>query len=60
MFYEPGKEDHGLPHDPFKASVVCQPIDSPILTTHPGMCRASPYRLDIDPVTGRESQSRAL
>ncbi|KAL1639717.1 hypothetical protein SLS58_007615 [Diplodia intermedia] len=26
MFYEPGKTDHGLPHDPFKACVVPRPI----------------------------------
>ncbi|KAH5946490.1 hypothetical protein HBI88_017830 [Parastagonospora nodorum] len=26
MFYQPGKEDHGLPYDPFKACVIPRPI----------------------------------
>lgn len=26
MFYEPPKQNHGLPHDPFKALVVPRPI----------------------------------
>ncbi|OCT48723.1 hypothetical protein CLCR_04576 [Cladophialophora carrionii] len=26
MFYEPGKTDHNLPHDPFKACVIPRPI----------------------------------
>lgn len=26
MFYEPGKNNHGLPHDPFKACVIPRPI----------------------------------
>ncbi|KAF1990510.1 hypothetical protein K402DRAFT_325211 [Aulographum hederae CBS 113979] len=34
MFYEPGKTDHGLPHDPFKACVVPRPIGW-ISTTSP-------------------------
>src|SRR4051812_2368536 len=25
MFYQPGKEDHGLPHDPFKVSTPNSP-----------------------------------
>ena len=26
MFYEPGKKNHGLPHDPFKAIIAPRPI----------------------------------
>ena len=26
MFYEPGKTDHNLPHDPFKACVIPRPV----------------------------------
>ena len=26
MFYQPGKTNHGLPHDPFKSCVIPRPI----------------------------------
>jgi len=32
MFYEPGKTDHGLPHDPFKVSYLhCVSSDMGVL-----------------------------
>jgi len=36
VFYEPGKTDHGLPHDPFKACVVPRPVRLPSLARPPG------------------------
>ena len=38
MFYEPGKTDHSLPHDPFKACVIPRPIGwiSTVSPTAPG------------------------
>lgn len=31
MFYEPGKTDHGLPHDPFKVRGIADPQTIPPL-----------------------------
>ncbi|KAF2819901.1 hypothetical protein CC86DRAFT_361314 [Ophiobolus disseminans] len=54
MFYQPGKEDHGLPHDPFKACVLPRPIGW-ISTLSPttGAANLAPYsqfnNLTFDP-----------
>lgn len=58
MFYEPGKTDHGLSHDPFKVSLppvargmgasstpASTAVD-PNRLTCVGMCRAETDRMD--------------
>ncbi|OAL06090.1 hypothetical protein IQ06DRAFT_266664 [Phaeosphaeriaceae sp. SRC1lsM3a] len=53
MFYRPGKDDHGLPYDPFKACVIPRPIGwiSTLSTT--GTPNLAPYsqfnNLTFDP-----------
>ncbi|KAJ0117397.1 hypothetical protein J7T55_003811 [Diaporthe amygdali] len=53
MFYEPGKTDHGLDHDPFKACVVPRPIGWISTTSPSGVHNLAPYsqfnNLTFDP-----------
>ncbi|KAK7736722.1 hypothetical protein SLS53_006932 [Cytospora paraplurivora] len=53
MFYEPGKTDHGLPHDPFKACVVPRPIGWISTVSPTGVHNLAPYsqfnNLTFDP-----------
>ncbi|GLA60661.1 hypothetical protein AtubIFM54640_001141 [Aspergillus tubingensis] len=53
MFYQPGKTDHGLPHDPFKACVVPRPIGWISTTSPTGTPNLAPYsqftNLTFDP-----------
>ncbi|ORY17401.1 hypothetical protein BCR34DRAFT_474952 [Clohesyomyces aquaticus] len=54
MFYEPGKTDHGLPNDPFKACVIPRPIGwISTLSSSTGTANLAPYsqfnNLTFDP-----------
>ncbi|KAE9100296.1 hypothetical protein PF005_g23588 [Phytophthora fragariae] len=53
MFYEPGKTDHNLPHDPFKACVVPRPIGWISTVSATGEANLAPYsqfnNLTFDP-----------
>ncbi|KAF4548891.1 Hypothetical protein D9617_24g016040 [Elsinoe fawcettii] len=53
MFYRPGSEDHGLPHDPFKARVVPRPIGWISTLSADGKANLAPYsqfnNLTFDP-----------
>ncbi|KAF2201100.1 hypothetical protein GQ43DRAFT_455992 [Delitschia confertaspora ATCC 74209] len=53
MFYEPGKTDHGLPHDPFKACVTPRPIGWISTLSSTGIANLAPYsqfnNLTFDP-----------
>jgi len=43
MFYETGKNDHGLPHDPFKAIVAPRPIGWITSMSAGGQINLAPY-----------------
>lgn len=43
MFYETAKNDHGLPHNPFKALVAPRPIGWITAMNHKGEINLSPY-----------------
>ena len=53
MFYEPGKTEHGLSHDPFKSCVVPRPIGWISTTSAEGVANLAPYsqfqNLSFDP-----------
>ncbi|KAF2709494.1 hypothetical protein K504DRAFT_379534 [Pleomassaria siparia CBS 279.74] len=53
MFYEPGKTDHGLPNDPFKACVIPRPIGWISTLSPDGTANLAPYsqfnNLTFDP-----------
>ncbi|KAH7127105.1 hypothetical protein B0J11DRAFT_294682 [Dendryphion nanum] len=53
MFYEPGKTDHGLPNDPFKACVIPRPIGWISTLSPTGTPNLAPYsqfnNLTFDP-----------
>ncbi|KAF1834493.1 hypothetical protein BDW02DRAFT_550300 [Decorospora gaudefroyi] len=53
MFYQPGKEDHGLPYDPFKACVIPRPIGWISTVSPTGVANLAPYsqfnNLTFDP-----------
>lgn len=53
MFYEPGKTDHGLPNDPFKACVIPRPIGWISTLSNTGIPNLAPYsqfnNLTFDP-----------
>ncbi|KAI9375541.1 hypothetical protein BJX61DRAFT_531500 [Aspergillus egyptiacus] len=53
MFYQPGKTDHGLPHDPFKACVIPRPIGWISTKSPTGTSNLAPYsqftNLTFDP-----------
>ncbi|KAJ5369537.1 hypothetical protein N7509_014149 [Penicillium cosmopolitanum] len=53
MFYEPGKTEHNLPHDPFKACVVPRPIGWISTKNNDGQANLAPYsqfnNLTFDP-----------
>jgi flavin reductase (DIM6/NTAB) family NADH-FMN oxidoreductase RutF len=53
MFYEPGKRDHGLPHDPFKSCVTPRPIGWISTISPDGISNLAPYsqfqNLTFDP-----------
>lgn len=53
MFYEPGKTEHGLSHDPFKSCVVPRPIGWISTTSAKGVANLAPYsqfqNLTFDP-----------
>lgn len=43
MFYRPGHEDHGLPHNPFKAIVSPRPIGWISTLSRDGIANLAPY-----------------
>lgn len=43
MFYEPDKNDHGLPFNPFKSIVVPRPIGWISTVSHDGVVNLAPY-----------------
>ncbi len=43
MFYEPGRANHGLPHDPFKALIAPRPIGWITAMNRAGEINLSPY-----------------
>ncbi|KAF2741464.1 hypothetical protein EJ04DRAFT_480868 [Polyplosphaeria fusca] len=53
VFYEPGKTDHGLPYDPFKACVIPRPIGWISTLSPTGLANLAPYsqfnNLTFDP-----------
>ncbi|KAF3046709.1 hypothetical protein E8E11_007011 [Didymella keratinophila] len=53
MFYRPGIDDHGLPHDPFKGCVVPRPIGWISTLSPTGQANLAPYsqfnNLTFDP-----------
>ncbi|KAK8213645.1 hypothetical protein IWZ01DRAFT_497705 [Phyllosticta capitalensis] len=53
VLYEPGKTDHGLPHDPFKACVIPRPIGWISTVSASGTHNLAPYsqftNLTFDP-----------
>ncbi|PSN70138.1 hypothetical protein BS50DRAFT_488484 [Corynespora cassiicola Philippines] len=53
MFYEPGKTEHGLPYDPFKACVIPRPIGWISTVSSSGQSNLAPYsqfnNLTFDP-----------
>ncbi|KAF2751748.1 hypothetical protein M011DRAFT_463259 [Sporormia fimetaria CBS 119925] len=53
MFYEPGKTEHGLPYDPFKACVIPRPIGWISTLSPSGTANLAPYsqfnNLTFDP-----------
>ncbi|KAF3000767.1 hypothetical protein E8E13_004893 [Curvularia kusanoi] len=53
MFYRPGKDDHGLPHDPFKGCVIPRPIGWISTLSPTGEANLAPYsqfnNLTFDP-----------
>jgi flavin reductase (DIM6/NTAB) family NADH-FMN oxidoreductase RutF len=53
MYYEPGKSHHGLPHDPFKSSVVPRPIGWISTLSRAGVHNLAPFsqfqNLSFDP-----------
>ena len=53
MFYQPGKTEHGLPHDPFKSCVVPSPIGWISTISKDGIANLAPFsqfqNLTFDP-----------
>jgi flavin reductase (DIM6/NTAB) family NADH-FMN oxidoreductase RutF len=53
MYYDPGKNDHGLPHNPFKSCVVPRPIGWISTISPKGIHNLAPYsqfqNLTFDP-----------
>ena len=53
MYYEPGKTDHGLPHDPFKSCVIPRPIGWISTVSREGAHNLAPFsqfqNLTFDP-----------
>lgn len=53
MFYEPGRTEHGLPHDPFKSCVIPRPIGWISTLDIRGVANLAPYsqfqNLTFDP-----------
>ena len=50
MFYEPEKDDHGLPFNPYKSIVVPRPIGWISTVSHDGILNlASPASSTISP-----------
>src|SRR3989339_730227 len=53
MFYEPIRNDHGLPHDPFKSCVIPRPIGWISTISPGGIPNLAPYsqfqNLTFDP-----------
>lgn len=45
MFYEPQKDDHGLPFNPFKACVVPRPIGWITTLSHDGIVNLAPFSI---------------
>ena len=43
MHYDAVKNDHGLPHDPFKALVAPRPIGWISTVSNDGICNLAPY-----------------
>ena len=43
MFYEPGKDAHGLPHDPFKSCVIPRPIGWISTLSRDGIANLAPF-----------------
>jgi flavin reductase (DIM6/NTAB) family NADH-FMN oxidoreductase RutF len=53
MYYEPGRTDHGLPHDPFKSCVIPRPIGWISTISRDGVHNLAPFsqfqNLTFDP-----------
>ena len=45
MFYEPVKDNHGLPFNPFKACVVPRPIGWITTLSHNGIVNLAPFSI---------------
>jgi flavin reductase (DIM6/NTAB) family NADH-FMN oxidoreductase RutF len=63
MFYEVGKRDHGLPHDPFKALVAPRPIGWITAMSAKGEINLSPYSFfnavsDVPPMVAFSSHGK--
>ena len=43
MFYETARNDHGLPHDPFKSCVVPRPIGWITTLDNAGLLNLAPF-----------------
>ena len=43
MFYEPDKDDHGLPYNPYKSIVVPRPIGWISTVSHDGIVNLAPF-----------------
>ncbi len=43
MFYDPRKDDHGLPHNPLNALVIPRPIGWISSLSHEGVVNLAPY-----------------
>jgi flavin reductase (DIM6/NTAB) family NADH-FMN oxidoreductase RutF len=53
MFYEPGKQSHGLPHDPYKSCVIPRPVGWMSTLSPDGVANLAPFsqfqNLTFDP-----------
>lgn len=53
MFYEPGKQPHGLPHDPYKSCVIPRPVGWMSTLSADGVANLAPFsqfqNLTFDP-----------
>ena len=65
MFYEAAKNDHGLPHDPFKAIVTPRPIGWITTMSAKGEINLAPYSFfnafsSTPPIVGFSSEGRKI
>ncbi len=61
MFYEPGKTDHKLPHDPFKACQLPHNNHGTVSNTFEiGLRHSASNRLVVDHLSQRQAQPSSL